>query len=68
MKERIKRWFGRVAWLAKQTLPLLYWTTYKEGGARFVCIWRMWFGRSFAIRRWRVVEENPAADNREWER
>lgn len=43
-------------WYLKQLLPLLYTATYGEHGSRWVCVWRMWFGRSFAVRRWRLAE------------
>jgi hypothetical protein len=40
---------SRLAWYAKQLLPLTYRTTYgAEDGQHFV-VWRMWMGRCFAI-------------------
>ena len=44
-----------VLWYLKQLLPLLYISTYTQGGRRWLCIWRMWFGRSFAIRKFELV-------------
>lgn len=43
-------------WHLRQLLPLGYVTTYGEGGKRYVSTWKMWFGRCFAIRRWRIAE------------
>ncbi|MDQ0427684.1 hypothetical protein QOZ98_000509 [Planomicrobium stackebrandtii] len=36
-------------WYLKQLLPLTYRTHYEEGGVRHFTVWKMWFGRSFAI-------------------
>lgn len=42
------RW-QRIGWIVKQLLPLTYRSRYKtEKESRF-CVWRMWFGRCFAI-------------------
>lgn len=43
---------GFLLWCLKQLLPLTYWTRYSdESGQHWSCIWRQWFGRSFAITR-----------------
>lgn len=36
-------------WYLKQLLPLTYRTHYEEGGTKHFVVWKMWFGRSFAI-------------------
>jgi len=47
-------------WYLKQLLPLRYETTYGENGNRYFEIWRMWFGRCFNQRRYRLhVEKSP---------
>jgi hypothetical protein len=40
----------RISWYLKQLLPLLYITDYYEDEGHWLCIWRMWFGRSFNIK------------------
>lgn len=47
----------RITWHLRQLLPLRYESTYTEDGDRWLCVWRMWLGRSFAVRRWRLHEE-----------
>lgn len=37
-------------WYLKQLLPLQYTSIFREGDKRILCIWRMWFGRCYAIR------------------
>ena len=37
-------------WYLKQLFPLMYDTTFSEGGKRKLCIWRMWFGRCLGVR------------------
>ncbi len=44
----------KILWRLKQMLPLTYVSEYTEGGNRQVCVWKMWFGRSFSIRRWDI--------------
>ncbi len=37
-------------WYLRQMLPLLYRSRYRDSdGRRHFCVWRMWFGRCFAI-------------------
>lgn len=38
-----------VIWCLKQLLPLTYRTRYEENGKKRFVVWKMWFGRSFAI-------------------
>lgn len=45
----------KIFWHLKQLLPLLYVATYAEFGTRKLSIWRMWFGRCFAIREYRIL-------------
>lgn len=41
---------NRIAWYLKQLLPLVYRTRYRDSsGQRHFCVWRMWFGRCFAV-------------------
>ena len=40
----------RIGWYLKQLFPLVYVTTFREGGKRRLCIWRMWFGHVFNAR------------------
>ncbi len=45
----------RGMWFLKQILPLLYVSEYTDhDDTRKICVWRMWFGRAFAIREWSV--------------
>ena len=46
---------GRVVWCMKQLLPLIYVTTFKEGGSPRLSIWRMWLGRCFNIRHFKLA-------------
>jgi len=45
----------RIKWYAKQLLPLRYESTYTENGRRWLTIWRMWFGRCFAVRNFQLA-------------
>lgn len=39
-----------LSWYAKQLLPLTYRTRYTdEDGRRHYTVWRMWFGRCYAV-------------------
>lgn len=40
----------KIIWYLKQLLPPTYVTTLTENGQRRLCIWRMWWGRSFDVR------------------
>ena len=44
-----------VVWYIKQLFPLTYVSTYREGEGRKLSIWRMWFGRCFAIRTYKLA-------------
>lgn len=46
----IARFFSRLWWCLLQLLPLTYRTYYgDEEGCVHFCVWRMWFGRCFAV-------------------
>jgi hypothetical protein len=45
---------NKIIWYLKQLFPFLYITTFTEEGKRKLCIWRMWFGKSFKIRYWEI--------------
>jgi hypothetical protein len=47
---------SNVIWYLKQLLPLFYCTEYIENGKRYATTWRMWFGRCYSVRKWRVWE------------
>jgi len=51
----------KIIWYLKQLLPLTYVTTFTENGRRRLCIWRMWWGRSFAIRYFDLAAEAGTA-------
>lgn len=36
-------------WHLKQLLPLTYRTHYRDAEGRHFVVWKMWFGRCFAI-------------------
>lgn len=40
---------GFMLWYIKQLFPCLYRTTYWQDGKKHFVVWRMWFGRCFAI-------------------
>ena len=42
-------------WYLKQLLPLTYRSHYKKGGKKYFCVWRMWFGRCFAIEEFQII-------------
>ena len=56
---------NHVIWYLKQLLPLRYESEFiehiedsesAEGGQPTLCIWRMWMGRCFNVRYWRLAE------------
>lgn len=47
----------RAIWYVKQLLPLRYVSEYIEGGEARVSVWRMWFGRCFDVKTWRVKQD-----------
>lgn len=49
------RW-NRLRWMVKQLVPLMYVSHYGTHEGAEVAVWRMWFGRCFAVRVWRVTE------------
>lgn len=42
---RWKRW----TWYLRQLLPLVYTTTYGDAAGQHFVVWKMWFGRCYAI-------------------
>jgi len=38
-----------VIWYLKQLLPLTYRTKYRDDQGQHFTVWKMWFGRCFAI-------------------
>lgn len=46
----------KLAWCFKQLLPFTYVSTYGENGNRWISVWRMWMGRSFSVRKWKLDE------------
>jgi len=45
----------KIKWAFKQLLPLSYVSEYSTSGHREVAAWRMWLGRTFGIKRWKVA-------------
>lgn len=39
----------KAIWYLKQLLPLTYRTKYGKDGVKRFVVWRMWFGRCFAV-------------------
>lgn len=40
---------GRWLWYLKQLLPLVYTTRYGDAEGQHFVVWKMWFGRCYAI-------------------
>lgn len=56
---RIKEIRNSLIWYIKQLFPFTYYSEYTvnlKGGVRQVCIWKMWFGRCYNIRRWDIKD------------
>jgi hypothetical protein len=47
----------RLLWYIKQLFPFTYVTDYCEDEKHWVCVWKMWIGRCFDIRKWEVRGE-----------
>jgi len=47
---------NRIVWYLKQLLPLKYDTEYGQDGKSYVSVWRMWFGRCFAVKKYELKE------------
>lgn len=47
---------SRIIWYLKQLFPLMYVSEYTANGKKELCIWRMWFGRCFDERRYKLAE------------
>ena len=45
----------KLFWAIKQLFPFMYLSEYSTNGHREVAVWRMWMGRSFSIKRWKVI-------------
>lgn len=50
-----EREMERIKWYFKQLLPLRYESTYTEAGHRWLTIWRMWFGRCYNVRNYKLA-------------
>lgn len=50
--------YNNIIWHFKQLFPLRYITTYYEDEKRYLTIWNMWFGKSYNIRKYQILEEN----------
>lgn len=48
--------FETLKWYLKQLFPLKYDTVYGEKEKSYAVIWRMWFGRSFNIKKYEIVK------------
>lgn len=46
-----------LSWYFKQLFPLKYDTTYRIDGQWYIAIWRMWFGRCFYERHYKLVDD-----------
>jgi len=47
----------KLSWYVKQILPLQYVSEYREDNERYLSIWRMWFGKCFKIKRYKLSGE-----------
>lgn len=54
-KNRLTNLLMKLCWYVKQLVPLKYDTTYGENDKRYVSVWRMWFGRCFAIKTYEIA-------------
>jgi hypothetical protein len=43
---------SKIKWYLKQLLPLMYVSEYTYNNERELCLWRMWFGRSYNIKKY----------------
>lgn len=50
--------FETLKWYLKQLFPLKYDTVYGEKEKSYAVIWRMWFGRSFNIKKYEIVKQS----------
>jgi len=41
--------------MIKQLIPCTYVTTYIRDDKKWLCIWKMWFGKSYNIREYQLV-------------
>lgn len=48
---------GRIVWIFKQILPLTYHSILSEENDTVILIWKMWFGHSYKIRKFHVIEK-----------
>lgn len=54
--ELSRRLRNSLFWYLRQLLPLRYETTYQIKDQRWLYVWRMWFGHTFAKREFRLAE------------
>jgi hypothetical protein len=47
--QRFELRHSKLVWCVKQLLPLTYRTRYGDAAGQHFTVWRMWFGRCFAI-------------------
>lgn len=45
----------KFAWRLKQLIPSLWVSEYSTNGHREVAVWRMWFGHTSSIKRWKIA-------------
>jgi hypothetical protein len=47
----------KFTWILKQLFPCLYYSEYviTNNNQKELAIWRMWFGRSYDIKRWTLA-------------
>jgi hypothetical protein len=45
----------RILSLLKTLIPVTLYSQYSTNGHREVAVWRMWFGKSYDVKRWEVV-------------
>lgn len=51
---KVRRIMNKVIWFIKQLFPFVYVSTYRENGQRKLTVWKMWLGRSYKIRDYRL--------------
>ena len=58
--------YNRIVWYLRQLLPLTYVSEYiihVNEDIKQVCVWKMWMGHSYNIKRWNVVEDKNKKEN-----
>ena len=46
---------NKIIWLVKQLFPFQYFSEYTENGVKKLTIFRMFFGRTFAVKTWDLL-------------